>query len=284
MKALDQQKLITKVNEVSSQELFDTVYALSKWINSHWVRDQLDNSFMEISNEIPMLNEVIDFKLLQLRLAKFDTFRSDLLGIHISLFAPEFLEVLERTSERLLLIPQGIEKARLWLHAVAQFAGANGFTEAAVYFASRDDCDEVLRNRIEREWYSAICDAVISKNGVADPVRKRASKRNISLSEAADILDNFYGLDRFFYFLDADDDYIDATMFRAVEWCNITGYDAWLKSLARQFTQDSISGIDPDMISRISWFLFFWCSSDFALSMTDRTSLQTFLWSLVHNS
>jgi hypothetical protein len=79
--------------------------------------------------------------------------------------------------------------------------------------------------------------------------------------------------------MDEEEDFIDATFFRAVEWFGVKGFEPWLESFAR-----NMSVASQDVIDHIpsAWFLFFWCRSDLAIKKTNKFGLESYLYGLIN--
>jgi nucleoside phosphorylase len=154
--------------------------------------------------------------------------------------------------------------------------------EAAVYLASRGYEGLVDVDTLRDSWHAAVCLDIEHGRAVRqvpEAVLERARSKTVSLAEAAEVL-SFQGeLPRFFSFLDQEENFIDAAMFRAVEWFGITGFEPWLKSLALELSGGPQYGIEH---VSASWSLFFWCRSDLALTMAERQGLESWLWALIN--
>jgi len=97
------------------------------------------------------------------------------------------------------------------------------------------------------------------------------------LGEAAEALSFRGSLPRFLSFLDQEEDFIDATLFRAVEWFDIRAFEPWLSTGAAEFSSLVQHGIDH---TQDGWDFFHWCRSNLAISMSDSFGLESWLWTL----
>ncbi len=216
------------------------------------------------------------------RLDSLDSFERGSFGVSIRAFFPELTEIYEASVSRIHELPPGPEKAECWLKPIARHAGADADVEAAVYLASRGQADLVDIDALRDSWHAAVCLDIQHGNPVGKvpkEVLDRARSQTVSLAEAATALTFDGELRRFFGFRDEEEDFIDATMFRAVEWFGITGFDPWLHALVSDLSRGPQYRIDH---APASWWLFFWCRSDLALNMAERQGLESWLWTLIN--
>lgn len=248
----------------------------------YWTGDPTEARILQLRESFPLLDQFIDFDVILDRLRHLDDFERGMFGLSLQKFFPELQKVLEATDGIFSALPAGVEKAEHWLRPLARNASANSDVEAAVYFASRGQREIIdvvdLRNR----WHSEICHDIeygAPVRKVPGPLLERARTKTLSLAEAASVVEFNGSLPRFFSFLDHEDDFIDATMFRAVEWFGISGFEPWLRSLVNDLSVGPQYGIDH---AGASWWLFQWCRSDLALRMADRSGLEAWLWALIN--
>jgi len=248
----------------------------------YWMGDPTEERLVALQDSIPLLKKVVSFEIVLQRLDFLDSFERGLFGIGIDDFFPELARVLKQSLVRIHKHPASVHKAECWLKPIARDAGADADVEAVVYFSSRGQNDLVDVDALKDSWHAAICQDIeygrpVGK--VPETVLDRARCQTISLAEAAEVLQFNDILPRFFRFRDEEEDFIDAAMFRAVEWLGITGFDAWLKSCAAELSVGPQGGIEHPSAG---WYLFFWCRSDLALRMAERQGLEAWLWALIN--
>lgn len=234
----------------------------------YWMGDPTDSTIEELSRRFPLLNEFIEFDIVRERLGTLDQFKEDSFGVHITKFAPELEAILKAAISLFEDVPVGAEKAELWLLPIARQAGADSEVEAAIYFASRGN-NVFDTDGIKGRWYKSICYDIVHQLGgqATAGSLERASKGTISLAEASQVLSCANSLGRFFGFRDEEEDFIDASMFRAIEHLGLTGFQNWLNALISEISGGPQYGVDH--ISAGFW-LFHWCRSDLAVRMADR--------------
>lgn len=281
--ALKKSNLKPIVDSLEAETLGQLAHDLHT-VTYYWLGDPTEKRINALRKSIPLLNEIIDFDLILKRIESLDSFKRSSFGVHISDFLPELEEVYTKVIERFTGLPNDINKAECWLRPIANAAGADADVEAAIYLASRGRSDLVDVDALRDSWHSAICSDIDRGNPIGkvpESVLERARSKTISLSEAAEILTFNSELPRFFGFRDEEEDFIDASLFRAVEWFGITGFKPWLNSIISDLSRGPQYGIDP---IPSSWRLFFWCRSDLALSMADKQGLEAWLWALINGT
>lgn len=209
-----------------------------------WMGTPTVERIEDIKKLFPYLADFVDFNKVVKRLKhlhKFkekDTTIEEYIGVHISKIFPELEEIQNTFGNILDKLPKGIKKAELVLFPRAIEAAANADMEAAIYFAGQG---EILLDSIEikKEWHRNIC-IDIERGRPVDKVQEivleRAKSRTISLSEASELLKFNNDLPRFFNFRDEEEDFIDATFFRATEWFDVKGFQPWLDSMAKDLS------------------------------------------------
>jgi hypothetical protein len=280
--ALKNADFIGQIAALEPSELFAFAHNL-KDVLYWWLGDPTNERLNKIQTAVPLLDKFVDFELVFKRLKSLSAFKHTEFGIHISKFFPELSLLHAASVARIESLPSGIAKAEYWLTAIAQKATADADIEAAIYLASRGHRDALDIVAIRNSWHSAICQDIkfgVPADKVPITVLERAHAQTISLAEAAEVLRFNQSLPRFFGFLNEEEDFIDATMVRAVEWLGITGFSPWLESLISQLSLGPQDGIDNPAYS--GWWLFHWCRSDLALRMADRHGLEAWLWALVN--
>ncbi len=164
-------------------------------------------------------------------------------------------------------------KADGWMSYTSNEIDSFGDQEALVYLRSRGhECrkqiDKLLSNwkRAARQSI-AECAKGISIGTLETGKTKRMG--GMPLVKASDVKNlSPYILRNFWGGRDEQELSIDATMLRAVEWCDIGGFDDWWERLARSTTQDTVQGgIDP---VPGSFWLFNMCRSDYAIELMDK--------------
>lgn len=284
--ALDKKRLNSFISKCEARTISKIQHEIAELL-WYWMGSPSIWRIEYIISSYSYLEEFIDFQIVKSRLNFLEQFekeeaKRDIFGgVHLSKFLPELVVVRDSFTNSLLKYPQGIKKAELWLYPIALDAGANADMEAAIYFASRSklllDAQE-----IKTEWHRVICIDIERGRPVGnlpDAVNYRAKSRTISLTEASEILKFNGDLIRFFGFRDEEEDFIDATFFRAVEWFGVKGFEPWLESFAR-----NVSVASQDVINHIpsAWFLFFWCRSDLAIKKTNKFGLESYLYGLIN--
>jgi nucleoside phosphorylase len=284
--ALDKQRLNSFISKCEARTIFTIQHEIAELLG-YWMGSPSIERIEYIICSYSYLEEFIDFQIVKSRLDFLEQFEkkeantNKIFGVHLSKFLPELVVVRDSFENSLLKYPQGIKKAELWLYPIALNAGANADMEAAIYFASRS---ELLLDaqEIKTEWHRVICIDIERgrpAGNLPDAVNYRAKSRTISLTEASEILKFNGDLIRFFGFMDEEEDFIDATFFRAVEWFGVKGFEPWLESFARNLSVASQYGIDHIYSA---WFLFFWCRSDLAIKKTNKFGLESYLYGLIN--
>jgi hypothetical protein len=170
----------------------------------------------------------------------------------------EAREAYEKFFERAKALPP-VERAEAWLRHVVEHPDNDGDLEGIVYLASRGyDCSAYISRTIS-EW----------KEAEAESLKENASALKIPEFLANDIqtssslfLRNFWTCHR------SQEDAIDATMLRTVEWCGIGGFEPWWQRLARSAKEAVLKG-GMDSFGACFW-LFNMCRSRYAISLMPR--------------
>jgi len=277
--ALSQAGLNAGLDQLSAVELQGLLHQFCGL--STCLRDPPEQSLRGLRDMHPLLGQIIDFDIIFARLSILERFERGIGRVRISSFFPELETVRERCLERVCQLRRGVAKAEGWLKPIAQEAEATADLEAAIYFASRGQPEIIDPSVLTASWHAAVCRIIeygAPYEKVSDDVRARAQARTMSLAEAARIRP-FGKLQRFFYFRDEEEDFIDATMFRAVDWLGITGFEPWLDSIIEEMSVGPQNGLKH---APGCWWLFHWCRSDLLLSMIDRPGLEAWLWALIN--
>lgn len=289
--ALNQAKLNKFIENSDLRTLAKIKYEIYD-LNYYWMgmpsKDRIEN----IQISYPYLKEIIDFQTVLKRLEYIDEFKnkeesnssfSEIKGISISRFIPELDQLVRKIWSIFEKLPKGLEKAELFLYPFAKDVGANAELEAAIYFTGQGE-NLVDSQELRKEWHRIICIDIERGNSIGKipaSVLERAKSRVISLSEAAEVL-KFNGfLPSFFSYRDEEEDFIDSTFFRAVEWFSIKGFEPWIDSIAHEMSTLVQNGIDP---LRASWTMFYWCRSDLALKKTEKIGLESLLYSIINGT
>lgn len=153
-----------------------------------------------------------------------------------------------------------IERAEAWLRHVTEHPDNDGDLEAIVYLVSRGyDCTKHI-TRIAGEW----------KEAEAARLREHATTAKIPEFVANDISRSSTFLLRNFWSSAhrSQEDAIDATMLRTVEWCGIGGFEPWWNRLVRTANEIVLrSGVEP---VGASFWLFNMCRSPYAIQLMPR--------------
>jgi nucleoside phosphorylase len=240
-----------------------------------------------LESKYSYLNEFIDFQIVKERLSNIKDIEekeegfNKIIGIHISKIFPELEEIKNVFESIINDLPKGIEKAELVLYPIALEAGTDGDMEAAIYFAAQG---EYLLDPmdIRSEWHRVICLDIergrpISK--VPEEIIERARSGTLSLTEASEILRFNDDLPRFFGFRDEEEDFIDSTFIRSVEWFEVKGFQPWVDSISNELSTIYQYGIEHN---RAAWSLFYWCRSDLIINKTEKFGLESFLFGLLN--
>ncbi len=277
--ALDKNALINTINNLSNEEVAKVIYDLHDFIYL-WmgiktrylikiIKKMSTYSFFDRvidftiiysrlkqldefnDKEVRVFNRFIDDEIIHSRLKQSDEYNDKEVRDQFSKFMPELDEIEKHLFEKFNSLPNGIEKAELWLQPIATDAGSDSDVEAAIYFASRNKKEIINANNLKESWYESICNdvergGILPRTKISKEIKKRAKSKTISLSEASEVLkDNRpNSLLRFFYFRDEEEDFIDSAFFRAVEWFSITGFEPWLDSLAHEISSGLTDGVD----------------------------------------
>lgn len=277
--ALKRGSIKNRLRALSTEDLAVLLHKLRTTMH-WWMGDPTRKSLEELMQRIPELSSLVDFRIVLDRLQLLGNLDRTPFGIKQKTFFPELNHIAELAKKEFTLRPQGVGKTDSWLKGISLDAGADADLEAAIYFASRNKREFIDIESIRGAWYRAVCGSVsqgVSLGKPPESVIERAKNGTISLSEAAEVLGSQGSIPRLFGFYDQEEDFIDATMFRAVEWLDITGYDRWLNSLIENLSTGPQYGIEHN---RASWWLFYWCRSDLALRMADPRGLNAWLWAL----
>jgi nucleoside phosphorylase len=279
--ALSEPALDAALEQLSATDLQTLFHRLRGRIH-FWMGDPTEQSLLSLRDMHPLLSKIIDFGKVLARLSLLEKFDRGTFGVHISSFFPELGTVRDRCLERVHKLPPGVAKAESWLKPIAQEAGANADLEAAIYFASRGQPEIIDPSDLTLSWHTAVCHDIEQGKPVGKipaDVQNRAQAQTISLAEAARILRFRESLPRFFACRDEEEDFIDSTMFRAVEWFGIAGFEAWLDSAIEDLSIGPRYGLDH---AAGCWWIFHWCRSDLALSKTSRQGLESWLWAFIN--
>ena len=278
---LDHGELKSYLDSISDTELAVFKNDITDLIY-YWMGYPSKERLKYIYDKFSFLHKLIDYSGLKKRLKNFEKIKDDPFGISISDFMPELIEIRDECYERFSLIPTDLKKAELWLLPIALQAGADADIEAAIYFASRNK--NIVDSKIIKErWIKSICHDIkrgrrITRTLSASLIKKLDSG-TILLSEAATLLTFNGSLYTFFSFRDEEQDFIDPSFFRAIEWMKISGFDPWVNAIAEQMTVSELSEINH---IHVSWYLFFWCRSNLAIRKSNKFGLETSLWSLIN--
>jgi hypothetical protein len=152
-----------------------------------------------------------------------------------------------------------IERAEAWLRHVADNPDNDGDLEAIVYLASRGyDCAKYISRTII-EW----------KEAEATRLRENASALKIPEFMTNDITSaSPFFLRDFWTCHRSQEDAIDATMLRVVEWCGIGGFEPWWKRLARSANEAVLRGGMESL--RACFWLVNKCRSPYAINLMPR--------------
>jgi hypothetical protein len=162
-----------------------------------------------------------------------------------------------------------ISRAESWLEYISRNCDEFVENESLVYLRSRgSSCEVQIKNLID-SWKCSI--------------ERTSNDTNIHPGPPA-----FWGA------RDQQEIFIDATMLRTVEWCEIGGFDEYWENLARGIYSDSLKyGVENT--EEAGYWLFYLCRSDYAIELMEKAlrrnleSLQhvedgtKFPWEHIHN-
>jgi len=184
--------------------------------------------------------------------------------------------ILELRESSTGLSPQ--ENAARWLRFVLEDWESFGELEALVYFASRGYEHNEHTRQVIRAWKHGEQRAIDNcREGNTSIPQSDGTIRRVGgmpQSEASDIenrssyqLMNFWNSGR-------GPHPTEATMFRVVEWCKITGFESWWRRFARETKEDILlGGPDPQ---QLIWWLFDMCRSTYAITLMSGTLRRAF--------
>jgi len=182
----------------------------------------------------------------------------------------------QKDYQRFVESIQGLEpfeKAEAWLWYVANNLDCYGDLEAIVYLVSRGyDCSTQIPHIVK--WWKRDAQRSIEECSKGIPCFNETgeTKRTggMSIAEACNVESlNRAKLRDFWEGADNQEVSIDATMFRAVEWCQIGGFEEWWRRLAKEVKQDTFQGGIYYPVPAI-FFLFNMCRSDFATQLLEK--------------
>jgi nucleoside phosphorylase len=180
----------------------------------------------------------------------------------------------QKDYQRFVESIQGLEpfeKAESYLWYVANNIEDYGDQEAIIYLVSRGyDCSTQISHIVKCWKEDAHWSIEETSKGIPFSTETGGSKRigGMSIAEARNveslggvILRDFWGG------TDKQELSIDATMFRAVEWCQIGGFEEWWRRLAKEVKQSTLQGGTGPAAC---FFLFNMCRSDFAIQLLEK--------------
>jgi|TARA_B110000908_G_scaffold170790_1_gene231393 nucleoside phosphorylase len=246
-----------------------------------WLGNITIDIFNELWVDLPYLNIVFDKKIIESRFDVIDKFDSGHFGVHIKDFWPELDEIRIKTHERLNKETSGVTRAELWLLPDAINSRADSSSEALIYFASRGEI-LMTSHEIKRRWHNNICFDI--QRGsifrvIPEKIKERAKENLISLSEASEILSKDGSLPRFFAFRDEEEDFIDASFLRTVEWLNVEGFNPWVDSTINNLNASTQYGVEH---YKFSWDLFYYVRSNLFIEKSPKVALESLLWILIN--
>lgn len=192
----------------------------------------------------------IDFAELENRLSGYRASSADDLIEPGNLF-PELVKCVDDAKSLLQDTPPSRDKAEAWVEAQSALIDLDLSIEIAVYMASRG------RDLPVAEIAGRFQDAIAWRLGP-----RTKNRGTMSLSSLAETLAENPREFRFFQFRDDDQDFIDGSFVRSVEWLKLSEFEPW----AREALAELREGVNGDFVHRhrMLW-LFHWCRSDIAL-------------------
>jgi len=134
-----------------------------------------------------------------------------------------------------------LPRAETWLDYISRNSDEFVENESLVYLRSRGcSCDDQIKNLID-SW-----------------------KRSIERTRNDTTI--YPGPPAFWGARDEQEIFIDATMLRTVEWCEIGGFDEYWENLARGIYSDSLKH-GAENTEEVGYWLFYLCRSDYAIEL-----------------
>jgi len=164
-----------------------------------------------------------------------------------------------------------IPRVEAWLGYIANNIEEYEEQESLVYFRSRGKKYEVQINKLVLFWKEAERIQIEKcSRGTLEVSLDSDEQRytgGMSLESAREIKKHSpFVLSNFWEGRAEQENIIDATMLRTVEWCKIGGFDDWWERLADIYDEDTIRGGVADK-NEASYFLFSMCRSDYAVKI-----------------
>jgi hypothetical protein len=166
-----------------------------------------------------------------------------------------------------------VERAVKWLESVAADPEGYDDLEALVYLSSKGFDLSAFIDAAREWWRRDENDAIAScmrGTPVYGPGRKKPTYKNKVAITASSEIENIseFLLRDFWRRGQVSMFSIDATMFRAMEWCRIGGFDRWFRRIAKNLENNVIRGeVDADWAIA---YLFNMTRSTAALSMVEK--------------
>ncbi len=146
------------------------------------------------------------------------------------------------------------DKAIEWLSYIAQHRTEDSDLEALVFLASRSRDIKSEITELMREWKIAEKEALAQYNSLVGQGSNRSTRITISdVASCEGDLSSFWC---------GSNLTIDATMLRAVAWCQIPGFEHWWERLTRVTTEDILANCWGGIQG--AFLLFAMCRSDSA--------------------
>lgn len=192
---------------------------------------------------------------------------------------PDFTVIRDSFQKKFISFPSGIEKTEAWLYPIALDTGADAELEALIYFYSQGE-QLVSSDKIRSKWIDALClrvqrDTLLNKSDKR--IIEKASNKELSLMELADIYSGSYYSPEFMSARDEEEDFISATFFRAVDWLQLNEFAPWVETYAQEISTVYQGGVDETY----SLFpLFYYCRSDLILKKASKFGLEALLLGL----
>jgi len=160
-----------------------------------------------------------------------------------------------------------LEKAEAWLKYVSENSLDNSDQESIVYLVSRGyDCSSQINNLIFN-WKIATTRTIKSALSTKyvynlDTGKRKLDKKAVTnFNKVSDFLPIFLP-----DFWSGQEETIDATMLRTVEWCEIGGFDDWWARRSQEIRKSILHYGIENTVPRSFW-LFAMCRSDYAIEL-----------------
>lgn len=295
MSYLDENKMIDYIQTANYKQI-SKIWIFTHEATYYWGMNTLEEFFQTIDVYIPEIYEFINIDKLKKRSYEIREDRlkekpdSDKPQIHEHLplgfkseiiedCIPEIVTIRDKFKEAFVSVPSGTEKAEAWLYPYALKAGADADLEALIYFKSKGE-SLIPSYKLSEIWKRAICvaverDSLLNKSN--KKIIEKAKKKELSLTELADLFKDSAYCPYFLSARDEEEDFISSTFFRTVEWFQLNEFEPWVNIYAQEISTAYQSGVDQ-VYSLFA--LFYYCRSDLLLRKASKLGLEALLYGI----